>query len=138
MKVGILLLVPIFAFIWVTFIGSNNVSVSTTQPWNFTGSYSVNNQFGVNNIAISGLTIGAVAAAILIGTALAGINIFGSGLSPESVHLIYQAVTWMAIYAAIGIPAFLTFTLMPYGTLIFSMLSLMYLLGVLGQASRGT
>jgi hypothetical protein len=133
-KIGALILIPLAAFFMATLISVQNPS----QPLTFSGNYTLNQQYSVNNLTLSSLAVGAILAAIIVATVLAGINILGSGLSPEAVHVIYLGVAWGALYAILAVPSYQVFSTMPFGDLIFLVLSLMFLLGVIGQVSRGS
>ena len=90
--------------------------------------------FDVEAIQFGSITL-FIAAICLI--AAVGINIFGSGLSDKSVHIVSTALFFSALYFAIYYPTYWGLNVIvpaPAGTFIFWVITIMFMFGVIMRA----
>ena len=75
---------------------------------------------------------------IIVIAAILGIQILASGLSPESVKFIMNAVLYFAIWSLLSIPCFnLIISIEIFGTLIYICLTIAYVIGVIQKIAGG-
>lgn len=75
---------------------------------------------------------------IIIVAAILGIQILASGLSPESVKFIMNAVLYFGIWSLLSVPCFnLIISIEIFGTLIYIILTIAYVIGVIQKISGG-
>jgi hypothetical protein len=93
--------------------------------------------FDVNAIQFGSITL-FIAAICLI--AAVGINIFGSGLTDKSVHIVSTALFFSALYFAIYYPTYWGLTVVvpaPAGSFVFWVVTIVYMFGVIMRAIEG-
>ncbi|GAH77536.1 unnamed protein product [marine sediment metagenome] len=75
---------------------------------------------------------------IIVIAGLLGIQILASGLSPESVRFIMNAILYFAIWSLLSIPCFnLIISIEIFGTLIYIVLTIAYVIGVIQKIGGG-
>jgi len=75
---------------------------------------------------------------IIVIAAILGIQILASGLSPESIKFIMNAILYFGIWTLLSIPCFnLIISIEIFGTLIYISLTIAYVIGVIQKLSGG-
>jgi len=86
--------------------------------------------FDLENIIISII-------AVTIAIALIGINVLGTGLQNESIHIIYKVLAYYFIWAIISIFTFDIFASIPVlGTTFYMIFTILYGISILGNVSE--